>query len=897
MAAGALLLLALAPGGATGSSGPGAWWPVSLNGPEAWQPVFLNGPEASLAVPAAGHETPLQALITGQGAPLPVSLNWPVVSLPVPAAGHEAPRQAPFTGYGGALPVSFDGRHGQIEVGGPYAGAEFHYSRPLPARISFYYPVANSIDLSRDYWRRGESRPLRLTLRRGNAVDSLGRGPCPYRYTPFFAEFTETLTGVQARYSYRFCRDLPVMVLELALTNTSQEAQEFILESELECLLRTCQTYAEMRPAVITNRPAEGFDGKDAGVATALYTAPETGPAALFLVNAGAPVERTGSGGEKIALRYLRTLQPGEEWRIIQLIGTCRPPEIGAMTARAAKEWQGEAARYEEECLDYAGARFHLELPDSGLMQTARWSRAVLGANRHYLDGRIVPMPCPAEYNFFFTHDLLLTDLGAVFFDIRRVKEDLLYLLTLTRPDSILPHAYYWRDSGFQTEYCSSDNWNHLWFVMLAGAYWRHSGDSATLRRLAPLLHKSLQMMLENKGSDDLMYAGQPDWWDIGDTRGARSYITILMVRALREFAAMSEPLGVPASRAADCLELSRRMQLRLQERLWDEKAAFLLNGLEGGGIDHHLYAGSLLAAAWEVIEPPLAARLLQTAAEQLLDRRLGVRIAVPMDFEDHIDTYHFLPGEVGAPGLYLNGGIWPHGIVWYALGWLAAAEADSAREVLQRYLTLDGISRSPNGQPAFFEYRNANPASPRYGEIDKPTFLWAGGWFLHALYQLAGMRDNAWNLSFAPLLPSGWERVAYDAMIAGKSARVTITGQGDFFHELRCDGRRIHSAVMTRPCQELTLVRGLPAEPYLAAADCRIDRVRLERRTRRLEIDLRGNSGQKFELQVVSPWPPLAAEGGRTEMQRTGSEGAWKVSIKGELVRRGETVVLRFGQ
>ena len=82
------------------------------------------------------------------------------------------------------------------------------------------------------------------------------------------------------------------------------------------------------------------------------------------------------------------------------------------------------------------------------------------------------------------------------------------------------------------------------------------------------------------------MYAGQPDWWDIGDTRGARSYITILMVRALREFAAMSEPLGVPASRAADCLELSRRMQLRLQERLWDEKAAFLLNGLEGGGID-----------------------------------------------------------------------------------------------------------------------------------------------------------------------------------------------------------------------------------------------------------------------------------------------------------------------
>ncbi|HPR87551.1 MAG TPA: hypothetical protein PL181_05970, partial [bacterium] len=46
------------------------------------------------------------------------------------------------------LAASFSGMRGQVEVGGPCAGAEFHGSRPLPARISFYYPVANSIDLS-----------------------------------------------------------------------------------------------------------------------------------------------------------------------------------------------------------------------------------------------------------------------------------------------------------------------------------------------------------------------------------------------------------------------------------------------------------------------------------------------------------------------------------------------------------------------------------------------------------------------------------------------------------------------------------------------------------------------------------------------------------------------------
>src|SRR5437870_13328446 len=53
----------------------------------------------------------------------------------------------------------FDRHYGQVEVGGRYVGAEFHRSRPLPSRISFYYPVANSIDLSTDYLRRDESLP------------------------------------------------------------------------------------------------------------------------------------------------------------------------------------------------------------------------------------------------------------------------------------------------------------------------------------------------------------------------------------------------------------------------------------------------------------------------------------------------------------------------------------------------------------------------------------------------------------------------------------------------------------------------------------------------------------------------------------------------------------------
>ena len=44
-----------------------------------------------------------------------------------------------------SIAVAFQGGYGSIEVGGPYAGVESHHSRPLPSRLSFFAPVANSM--------------------------------------------------------------------------------------------------------------------------------------------------------------------------------------------------------------------------------------------------------------------------------------------------------------------------------------------------------------------------------------------------------------------------------------------------------------------------------------------------------------------------------------------------------------------------------------------------------------------------------------------------------------------------------------------------------------------------------------------------------------------------------
>src|SRR5262249_17200412 len=143
------------------------------------------------------------------------------------------------------------------------------------------------------------------------------------------------------------------------------------------------------------------------------------------------------------------------------------------------------------------------------------YAKGILAANAHYLNSAIVPMPCPAEYNFFFTHDLLMTDLAAVKFDLPRVRNDLRYVASLAK-DDIIPHAYYWRDDGFKTELCTPDNWNHFWFILLTASYLRHSLDDSTVLRLYPLVTKSLGELLTQAHGDHLMYAFRPDWWDIG---------------------------------------------------------------------------------------------------------------------------------------------------------------------------------------------------------------------------------------------------------------------------------------------------------------------------------------------------------------------------------------------
>ena len=295
-------------------------------------------------------------------------------------------------------------------------------------------------------------------------------------------------------------------------------------------------------------------------------------------------------------------------------------------------------------------------------------------------------------------------------------------------------------------------------------------------------------------------------------------------------------------------------MQVALVRQFWDEDRGFLMNPLNQTRPDPHYYAGSLIAAHFGLLDQDKTRKLLETARCQLLDDKLGVYIAAPFDFHELIPVYHFNGMEMGEPYFYFNGGVWPHGNAWYILGLLASGEPDQAQDALKKYLTLAGIQSSPNGTPSFYEYRYSNPGSPDYGKIDKPTFLWAAGWYLYDLYNLCGVRENPWNISFSPELPGDFSNITFDVCISGHTCRVAWEGEGRTLRRILMDGRPCCSAVIFEPCDSLLLQRGIPDSPYITAANCRIGDAEYNVKDKKMTVSVAGMTGQVIDLQLVSP-------------------------------------------
>ena len=779
-----------------------------------------------------------------------------------------------------SLSYTFTAGYGQVEAGGRYAGAEFHQGRPLPSRISFYYPVANSIDLTTDYWRRAESRPLVLGISvNGGKRRWLGKEPWECVVSPHRVEFHQATGELSSTLGYEFCMNEPALVFTVKIRNITSGHLRLELYSHLKTTLRTCQTYARMDSAsTLYDEPHQAI--------VAMFDQPQTGSAAVVVQNTGispdgwtasaselaiadsgwsrwidsqslllrAVMPSTGQASPAAAFTYSKWLDPGDSLVVVQVISSSKQNEREALTSRLATTWRTETGEYDAYVRSNALRAESMHTGDAWIDKSAKFARAILASNAHFINGQIVPMPCPAEYNFFFTHDVLLTDLAAVNFDTQRVKKDLLYIASLAK-DNVIPHAYYWRDDGFKTEWCTPDNWNHLWFVITTASYLRHSLDTAVCTGLYPLLVKSLREVLTQRKGDGLMYAFRPDWWDLGRNEGPRAYITILTIRALRDFTYLSSMLGRDEEKLLQFEQDADEMESLLSRDLWDDARGYLMN-YNGAVEDTHYYMGSLLATVFGVLQGDKANRLLNTAMRELVDPRIGVRNVMPPDF--HLDSvksyFKIADNEAGDPYLYANGGVWLHANAWYAIGLVETGRVDEAFNFFRQTMTVEGIMHSPMGQPAMYEYRYSDPSSPEFGRIDKPLLLWGGGFYLKTLYRLLGVQEMMWNLSFAGQLPSSIDSARFTlAFGQEKQVRRFPSASMTFVS----DGREVPSLVIPLDLRNSIgweLRSRHSVTPQVREVNAVLHTVDYNRASKNLQLEVSSFAGHKTAVVIAAP-------------------------------------------
>ncbi|MBU1101004.1 MAG: hypothetical protein KKA84_11430 [Bacteroidetes bacterium] len=742
------------------------------------------------------------------------------------------------------LEISFQG-DAKIEIGGNLCGLEFHHSKPLPQRISFYYPLANSIDFSRDYWTRDTSYTTHafLILDSDEKIDLT-----ELKYTtfisPYSAKFISNASSLNVEIEYNFMKEYGAFAVKYSFKNLADKNQKISFNTELKNILRSSHSYSTFYPTNI--RDLENGNGYILD-----YSQVDVGNSSVYSFDQSSKninVERDGT-----KFLYTCEIKPNETVSIIQVVGSSSYESAITEVEYLKKNLTAELQKFTEFMQNVVTDGHHFMTGDSTLDHSIQWAKSMLEANRHYIDGSKILMPCPAEYNFFFTHDVLLCDLAIVNYNPGRVKEDLQFITKHGNEEKLIPHAYYWKDSAFATEFAGDDNWNHFWFVIASSAYLRHSGDKEFISEIYPYIKKSLSTVLGNKIIDGLVYSHRPDWWDAGDNTGPRSYMTILAYKALMEYIHIAVELDQVDETIVEKYHQAELIKKNLSEKLWNQDRKYLMNYLEDGSLDEHYYMGSILALHYGLLNQEQSAQMLTTIEEKLLDKNIGIYNVFPMDIHTITKKLDLKGGEEGKVGYYFNGGIWTHANAFYILGLINNGLLRNAEDYMKKFLTVKGNMLSPVGQPAMYEYRVS--AGDDYGLIDKPNFSWAAGWYMYTLYNLYGVKESTWDITLKPYLSDYQNECDFNLFAYGNNIDVHLKGNGSYCEKILFDDKEYNSLVLpgTLKVDKIDVVLGRPSNPYLREISSKLEVCSWSSDQNLLSVNFEDPLNVGSEIKIVS--------------------------------------------
>ncbi len=295
-----------------------------------------------------------------------------------------------------------------------------------------------------------------------------------------------------------------------------------------------------------------------------------------------------------------------------------------------------------------------------------------------------------------------------------------------------------------------------------------------------------------------------------------------------------------------------------------------------------------MIAAHFGLLDSARTQALINSAILRLLDPKIGIYSIYPMDLNKLKGFLKLKDDEAGMPYYYANGGVWAHANAWFALSLIAGEKQSEAFNFIKKIMTVDGITDSPNGQPAMYEYRisdNRNPAV--YGRIDKPQFLWAAGWYIYSIYHLFGLRQSSWNIEMNPYLNEGQKSCEFPLEAYGRNLSVKVTGSGKYIRSFKIDGADYPSAVIPyelKKASAIDITLGNPIYPYIAETNSRLESAAYDVNKKELSVILTAFRGHYNRTSVTSPSIPgkilLNGKSINAERISKDGDGVYTISI-----------------
>lgn len=323
------------------------------------------------------------------------------------------------------------------------------------------------------------------------------------------------------------------------------------------------------------------------------------------------------------------------------------------------------------------------------------------------------------------------------------------------------------------------------WFVIQAAAYADHSGDTAFLQELWPVVERAADGALRSlDGEYFLKHGDQETWMDASagpgrewSPRGNRAVeIQGLWYQQLLATARIADAVGY-ADKAGTYRAMARTLATAFMERYYDANAGLLVDHLNADGSpDHQLRPNQFLALRAFDLDPGTKRDITRKAAAALV-YPYGVA-----SLEQNDDNFH--PWHE-APQYYVKDAAYHNGTVW---GWLSGpvvsllAEQGAAEKAYEQIQNLNHLCLERGTVGVLPELLDALPRPGKTEpNLSGAVFqAWSHAEYLRNVYQdFAGVTYVAADhVRLQPRLPQSWGRTQVRFRLGAGAVVATLQRQ-----------------------------------------------------------------------------------------------------------------------